>query len=84
MADIGYGYSRQETINQATEYAIHFGLKGKSKLFSLTWLYSFLDRQPKLKVKWPRKLEIARGKSVTIDKYFRELNSILVKYNLFE
>ncbi|XP_060566679.1 uncharacterized protein LOC132725560 [Ruditapes philippinarum] len=51
MAEIGYGYSRQETINLATDYAIHLGIRDRNKPFSLTWLYSFLDRWPNLKIK---------------------------------
>ncbi|XP_053383877.1 uncharacterized protein LOC128550038 [Mercenaria mercenaria] len=85
MAKIGFGYSRQETINLATDYAVHLGIREKSKPFSLTWLYSFLNRWPELKVKKPRSLEIARAKYATrptIDRYFNELNSILTKYNL--
>ncbi|XP_053384730.1 uncharacterized protein LOC128550216 [Mercenaria mercenaria] len=65
MAEIGFGYSRQETINLATDYAVHLGIREKSKPFSLTWLYSFLDRWPELKVKKPRSLEIARAKYAT-------------------
>jgi hypothetical protein len=85
MAEMGFGYSRQETINLASDYAVHLGLREKGKPFSLTWLYSFLERWPELKVKKPRSLEIARAKSATrptIDRYFDELNSILTKYNL--
>lgn len=51
MAEIGYGYSRKETINLASDYAIHLGIKENGHKFSLKWLYNFLSRWPDLKVK---------------------------------
>ena len=85
MAEIGYGYSRQETINIASDFAHHLGLCDKSHRLSLQWLYNFLGRWPELKVKKPRSLEIARARSATrpvIYAYFTELGKILDKYNL--
>lgn len=85
MAEIGFGYSRQETINLASDYAVHLGLKETGHRFSLKWLYGFLGRWPDLTIKKPRALEIARAKSATkpvIDRYFSELNTILTKYHL--
>ena len=79
MAEIGYGYSRQETLNVASDYAHHLGLCGKSHRLSLQWLYNFLKRWPELKGKAPRSLEIACVKSGTrpvIDAYFAELGRI--------
>ncbi|KAH3805711.1 hypothetical protein DPMN_134018 [Dreissena polymorpha] len=32
MAEVGYGYSRQETINLAYDYAVHVGIKQKALL----------------------------------------------------
>ncbi|XP_060571782.1 uncharacterized protein LOC132729962, partial [Ruditapes philippinarum] len=88
MSEIGYGYSRQETMNLATDYAIHLGLRGKEqKPLTDKWLFKFLGRWPELKLKKPRALEIARAKSATrnaIDNYFKNLKQILVKYNLLE
>ena len=51
MAEIGHGYSRQETINVASDYAHHLGLCDKSRRLSLQWFYNFLNRWPELKVK---------------------------------
>ena len=51
MAEIGYGYSRQETINIASDFAHLLGLCDKSHCLSLQWLYNFLGRWPELKVK---------------------------------
>jgi hypothetical protein len=87
MAELGYGYSRVETINLASDYAIHLGLRQREKPFSLKWLYNFLQRWPDLKVRKPRSLEAARAKCATrpvIDNYFTELNNIMSKHNFKE
>ena len=39
MAEIDYGYSRQETINVASDFAHHLGLCDESHSLSLQWLY---------------------------------------------
>ena len=44
MAEVGYGYSRQETINLAPDYAINMGLRDKEHPLSDRWLYNFLQR----------------------------------------
>ena len=85
MAEIGYGYSRMEGLNPASDYAVHLGPKPTGHRFSLKWLYSYLDWWPHLKVKKPHALEVARAKCATreaTDKYFHKLNAILTKYNL--
>lgn len=84
MAEIGCGYSKQETINIAFDFAHHLGLCDKSHRLSLQWLYNILGRWPELNVKKPRSLENARAKSATrpvIDAYFTELGKILDKPN---
>ena len=86
MAEVGYGYSRQDTMNLASDYAVHLNLRTSSqKPLTDRWLYSFLSRWPELKLKKPRALEVARAKSATrqaVDNYFVELGSILDKYGL--
>ena len=85
MAEIGYGYYRQETINIASDFAHHLGLCDKSHRLSLQWLYNFLGRWPELKVKKPRRPGDCSTRSATrpvIDAYFTELGKILDKYNL--
>ena len=85
MAEVGYGYSRQETINLASDYAINMGLRDKEHPLSDRWLYNFLQRWPDLKLKKPRSLEVARAKCATrdaIDNYFKELDRILIKHGI--
>ncbi|XP_056006761.1 uncharacterized protein LOC130050562 [Ostrea edulis] len=87
MAELGYGYSRVETINLAPDYAIHLGLRQREKPFSLKWVYNFLQRWPDLKVKKPRSLEAARVKCATrsvIDNNFKELDKIMSQHNFKE
>jgi hypothetical protein len=70
MAEIGYGYSRQESINLACDYAFRLGLRSKEHPLADRWLYKFLGRFPELNVKKPRSLEIARAKCATKEAYF--------------
>ena len=82
MAEVGYGYSWQETANLASDYAVCLGLRDKDHSLSDRWLYNFLQRQPELKLKKPRSLEIASAKCATreaADNYFKALDKILVK-----
>ncbi|XP_048238250.1 MFS-type transporter clz9-like [Haliotis rufescens] len=84
MGKIGYGYTRQETINLASDYAVHLGYRDRSHPLSLRWLYSFIDRWPELKVQKPRKLEAARARSATkenIARYFEELSQVIKKHS---
>ncbi|XP_060594276.1 uncharacterized protein LOC132748679 [Ruditapes philippinarum] len=85
MDDVGYGYSRQETLNLASDYAVHLGLRDKDHPLTDRWLYKFLSRWPEIGVKKPCSLEIARAKFATrgaVDAYFEELGLVLSKYNL--
>ncbi|KAJ8313688.1 hypothetical protein KUTeg_008249 [Tegillarca granosa] len=85
MAELGYGYSRLEALNLASDYSVYLGIRTQDKPLSLQWLYSFLQRWPSLKIIKPRNLEIARAKSATqsaINNYFKELDKILTSNNL--
>ena len=85
MTEVGYRYSRQETINLASDYAINMGPRDKEHYLSDRWLYIFLQRWPDLKLKKPLSLELARTKCATrdaIDNYFKELDRILIKYGI--
>ena len=85
MAEVGYEYSRQETIILASDYAINMGLTDKEHPLSNRWLYNFLQRWPDLNLMKPRSLEVARAKCATgivIDNYFKELVRILIKHGI--
>lgn len=38
MSEVGYGYSRQETINLASDYAVNLGLRDKAHPLTDRWL----------------------------------------------
>lgn len=44
MALIGYGYTRQEVVDLASDYAADLDIRKLDKPFSLRWFYSFLKR----------------------------------------
>ena len=88
MAQLGYGYNRQEVVDIATDYAVMLDKKSKNeKPLTLTWFYGMLGRWPDLKVVKPRALEVARAKAANkenITKYFNELEKALIKYDLMD
>ena len=84
MALIGYGYTRQEVVDLASDYAADLDIRKLDNPFSLRWFYSFLKRWPDLRVVKPRALEITRVKGsnkLCVDKYFDELSAVIHKYN---
>ena len=86
MAEIGYRYGVSGIRYMAKNYAESLGKPVKTKdALSNCWFYSFLKRWPNLKVAKPQKLTIVRAKSAsrdTLDKYYKELGTILTKHNL--
>lgn len=64
MTELGCGYSRIETINLATDYCFHLGLRERRSPLSLQWLYNFLERWPELCVRKPRSLGAAGAKTL--------------------
>ena len=87
MAAIGYGYTRREVADIATDFAIQLSTKQKQdRGLSMNWFYSFLGRWSELKVVKPRSLEVARAKAANVEnvsKYFQELEKkTLDKYQL--
>ncbi|XP_053383253.1 uncharacterized protein LOC128549762 [Mercenaria mercenaria] len=84
-ASVGYGYSRSEVLDIATEYAIALGHRDKSNPLSFRWYEGFKSRWPDLNLIKPRGLEIQRAKATTVDcvrNYYTELGRILTKYDL--
>ena len=84
-SEVGYGYTRSQVVELATDLAIHIEKREKSKPHSMYWFYDFLSRWPELHVVKPRSLASVRAKSASpqiAEKYFSELKSILTKYNL--
>ena len=54
MASYGYGYTRQEIVDIATDYALQLGKRPQDKPFTLNWFLRFIVRWPELRVLKPR------------------------------
>ena len=87
MASFGYGYSRAEVIDLATNNAAYKGIRDEDHPLSTKWYKNFMSRWPDLKIVKPRSLEIQRAKALSTEclrNYFQELNKVLEKYNLLD
>ena len=86
MANVGYGYTRSESLNMATDYAVHLGkMTNDDKVFSMNWFYGFIFRWPELRAIKPSSLSEQRAKCASEESlinYFEELNTIIKKYSL--
>ncbi|CAG2188273.1 unnamed protein product [Mytilus edulis] len=85
MASYGYGYTRQEVTDLATDFAHTIKIKPRSEEFTLRWFEGFIKRWPELRVVKPRSLEILRAKCgsvANVEKYFASLTEVVLKYNL--
>ena len=85
MAEIGYGLTRTEVVNLATDYAISLHLREKGKELTMKWYNNFIKRWPELHTVKPSNLSKLRVKSASpafIKKYFDELEKMLKKYDL--
>lgn len=85
MASYGYGYSRQECVDIASDYATQLGKRTKDKPFTMKWMRGFLKRWPELKVLKPRGLEHVRAKTASktvVDEYFQNLRVSLHQHGL--
>ena len=85
MAGYGYGYTRLEVVDLATEYAIRLGKRTVKQPLTLQWFRKFQRRWPEIRVLKPRALEQCRAKAASadvVDRYFDELQKILQKYDL--
>ena len=78
MAYAGYGYTRSEILNMATDYAVHLGKRAHdNKVFSMNWFYGFISRWPELRVIKPSSLSEQRAKCASEESLinnFEELN----------
>lgn len=85
LAAVGYGYTRAEVINLASDYAISLGKRTTDHPLTKKWFYGFMDRWPELKVNRPSSLSEQRAKCTneeSVTKYFTELARIMNKYDL--
>ena len=84
MPNLGYGYTRQEVVDIASDYAYALGKRPKDKPLTLNWFVKFAGRWPEIWVVKPRALEIQRAKSTSdevVESYFADFEKILIGYN---
>ena len=85
MSQCGYGCSRSEVVDMASEYAISLYKRDTQHLLPLKWFHGFMARWPELKLLRPRGLELQHAKATTVGsvtRYYQELRSILDKYSI--
>ncbi|CAC5359072.1 unnamed protein product [Mytilus coruscus] len=85
MASYGYGYTRQEDTDLATDFAHTINIKPRNEELTLRWFEGFIKRWPELRVVKSRSLEIQRAKCgsvANVEKYFASLEHVVHKYNL--
>ena len=85
VALLRYGYTRQEVVDLASDFAVHVRKRTVNNPFTLNWFNRFIKRWPELRVIKPRGLEQCRAHSASVpvvSKYFVELEKILKKYQL--
>lgn len=87
MAELGYGYSRSEVVDQATNFAVYLQKRDKNHPLSDRWYRGFMARWPEMKLVKPRALSNCRAEATSkasITKYFNNLESVLKKYDLMD
>jgi hypothetical protein len=87
VANLGYGCTRQEVCDIASDYAVKLGKRQSDTPLTLNWFRRFKKRWPELQVLKPRSLEVQRAKCTTadvVDSYFKGLKQTMTKYNLLD
>ena len=87
VANFGYGCTRQEVCDNASDYAVKLGKRQSDKPLTLNWYRRFIKKWPELRVLKPRSLEVQRAKCTTadvVDSYFKGLKQTMTKYNLLD
>ena len=87
MASFGYGYSRQECVDIASDYAVVLGKRSKDTPLTMKWMRGFLSRWPEIRVLKPRSLEHVRAKMASesvVNGYFQNLKHTLETHELID
>jgi len=85
MAGYGHGYTRQECVDIATDYAVQLGRRSRDKPLTMKWMRGLLKRWPELKVVKPKGLEHARAKMAsqeTVTQYFSNLKETIERHGI--
>ncbi|XP_045197427.2 uncharacterized protein LOC123552106 [Mercenaria mercenaria] len=84
-ARYGYGYTVQECVDLASDYAVQLGKRPKDKPLSTKWLKGLRERWPEIKRFTLRALEHVTAKMAkesVISEYFENLQTCVNKYDL--
>lgn len=65
MSEIGYGYTRAEVLNQASDYAVDLGIREKRKDLTMKCYYNFMRRWPDLHTVKPSELSKIRAEAAS-------------------
>ncbi|KAJ8315567.1 hypothetical protein KUTeg_007717 [Tegillarca granosa] len=85
VSRLGYGLTRQEITDLASDYALQLGKRDNSDPLTLSWFRSFRKRWDILKVLMQSTQEYVKARSASpeiINRYILDLECILTKYNL--
>ncbi|XP_045178261.1 jerky protein homolog-like isoform X2 [Mercenaria mercenaria] len=86
MTGIGYGYTRHDFLNLATDFAVSLGIRSVSDAqLTHSWFTGFKNRNPEVCLSKPQKLSLVRARCTSkevLDKYFEELKNVMDKYDL--
>ena len=87
MADMGFGFSRQEVMRLAFQIADKSGIKHpfKNGAAGHKWFAAFQSRHPNLTLRKPESLSYVRAKAVnpvTIQDFFAKLGALYARLNL--
>ena len=61
VAKYGYGYTRQEVVELASDYAVQLGKRKPDQPLTIKWIRTFIGCWPELRVLKPRSLEQLRA-----------------------
>ncbi|XP_052258629.1 uncharacterized protein LOC127863270 [Dreissena polymorpha] len=85
MADLGYGYTQQECIDVASQFAVQLGKRTVDTPLSMMWMKGFLKRWPEMRVVKPRTLDHVRAKMASekmVSNFFESYQKCLQKHDL--
>ena len=87
MGNLGYGYTRQEITDLATDFAAIIGKKIRTDNLTLRWFDKFRRDFPDISSVKKKDIEKSRGNAISEEKiqnYFTALGEVMEQYDLFD
>ncbi|KAH3891363.1 hypothetical protein DPMN_015461 [Dreissena polymorpha] len=85
MADLGYGYTQQECIDVASQFAVQLGKRTVGTPLSMMWMKGFLKRWPEMRVVKSRALDHVMAKMASekmVSNFLENYQKCLQKHDL--